>query len=379
MRNLSAEEKNLLYRLTVRTANLKKDENDPNKDVEFNFGSGTIIASSENCYVMTAGHCVDGMDKDHIKVEWCNGKDFVRLEVLEVVCCKFDENTGDDYALLRIDSPDSDIDYTQIIKRFDLAIEEDNYFMLAYPPNARKGRLFEVKANIDDFWNVAADVNYAQDDFKTLINGCSGAGILVYRHNRFYYVGMAVATRDQIGRFNDILVKNPGVFDGCLPDDTRDVDYFNTLRIWEDWTDNLNAEERRTIIRKLNIDWLDYLTRKAQVLFPRDYNRMVDMYIKYYVKGMRIITDMLQSNASFVSELNKVNDKFFNNMLETHKEDFDSSDGAYTDLKKIIDDVKASIAARFPEDKDGKIARDYALFRVAERLLNCQLDYRAQA
>ena len=379
MRTLSTTEKDLLYRLTVRTANLKKDENDPTKEVECNFGSGTIIASGENCYVMTAGHCVVGMDKEHAKVEWYNGKFFVRLEVLEVVCCKFNENTGDDYALLRIERPDSDIDYTQIIKRFDLAIEEDSYFMLAYPPNARDGRLFGVKANIGGYWNVTADVNYAQDDFKTLINGSSGAGIFVYRHNRFYYVGMAVATRDQIGRFNDVLVKNPGVFDGYLPDDTKDVNYFDTLKIWEDWSDNLNAEERRKIIRKLNINWLDYLTRKAKVLFPRDYNRMVDMYIKYYVKGMRIITEMLQSNASFVSELNRVNDKFFNKLLETHKEDFESSEGAYSDLEKITDDVKASIAARFPEDKDGVIAGDYALFRVAERLLKCHLDYKAQS
>lgn len=378
MRNLTAEEKKLLHRLTVRTANIKTDENDPNNEVEFNFGSGTIIASGDDCYVMTAGHCTVGMDKEHIKVEWYNGKDFVRLEVQEVVCCKYDESIGDDFSVLRIKSPDSDIDYAQIIKRFDLSIEEDNYFMLAYPPNARDGRLFEVKVNIGGYWNVAADVNYAQDDFKTLINGCSGAGIFIYRHNRFYYVGMAVATRDQIGRFNDVLVKNPGVFDDYLPEDTKDVNYFDTLKIWEDWSDDLNAEERRTIIRRLNIDWLDYLTRKAQVLFPRDYNRKVDMYIMYYVKGMKIITDMLQSNASFVSELNKVNDKFFKKLLETHKEDFDSSDSAYADLEKITNDVKTSVAARFPEDKEGMIAGDYALFRVAERLLNCHLDYKAQ-
>lgn len=378
MRELSTDEKNLLYKLTVRTANLKTDENNPDKEVEFNLGSGTIIASGEDFFVMTAGHCVNGMDKEHIKVEWFNGMSFVQLDVLDVVCCKFNEKTDEDFALLKIDSPRTEIDYTQIIKRFDLNITEDNYYMLAYPPNARDGRLFEVKANIGNYWNVVADVDYGHDDFKTLINGSSGAGIFVYRHNRFYYVGMAVATRDQIGRFNDVKVSSPTVFDGYLPDDTKDVNYFDTLKIWEDWSDNLNAEERRKIIRKLNIDWLDYLIRKAQVLFPHDYNRKVDMYIRYYVKGMKIIGEMLQSNASFVSELNKVNDKFFNRLIENHKEDFETSEGAYADLEKIIDDVQKSIAARFPEDKDGEIAKDYAMYRVAERLLNCNLDYRSQ-
>lgn len=378
MRNLSTEEKILLYKLTVRIAKLKKDENDSRREIEYNLGSGTIIASGGNCYVMTAGHCVDGMDEEHIVVEWLNGHAFFRLNVLEVVCCKFDANSGEDYAVLRIEKPCCAINYTQIIKRFDLAIEEDNYFMLAYPPNARDGRLFEVKANIGNYWNVVTDVNFAHDDFMSHINGCSGAGIFVYRHNRFYYVGMVVATRDCIGHFNDVQVTNPGVFDGYLPDDTKDVDYFNTLKIWEDWSDNLNAEERRILIRNLNIDWLDYLTRKAQVLFPQDYNKKVDMYIKYYVKGMKIITDMLQSNASFVSELNNVNDKFFNRLIENHKEEFETSEGAHADLDKIIGDVKISIANRFPEDKEGMIANDYALFRVAERLLNCDLDYRSQ-
>ena len=91
MRELSTDEKNLLYKLTVRTANLKADENNPDKEVEFNLGSGTIIASGKDLFVMTAGHCVNGMDKEHIKVEWFNGVKFVKLDVLNVICCKFNE------------------------------------------------------------------------------------------------------------------------------------------------------------------------------------------------------------------------------------------------------------------------------------------------
>ena len=143
MRNLSAVEKSLLYKLTVRTSKLKEDEQNPDKKIEYCLGSGTIIASGTDCFVMTAGHCVDGVDIEHIKVEWFNGRVFNRIAVREKVCCKYDETTGEDYAVIRIDSPTDEVDYTQIIKRFDLAIEEDNYFMLAYPPNARIGRLFE--------------------------------------------------------------------------------------------------------------------------------------------------------------------------------------------------------------------------------------------
>lgn len=374
MKRLTEEDMAILRMIAVRTANVKYDED--GKKTIFNLGSGTIIGSGENHYVMTAGHCVVGMDENNIMVECFNGSSFDEVKVRKVVCCKHNTATGDDYALLLIEKPDNGLDYCQIIKRFDLTIPEDSYIMLSYPPAARGGRTFDVKKNIGDYWEASLSVDYSHDDFKSVISGSSGAGIFVYRHNRFYYVGLAVATRDDVGRFNDIKVLKPGVFDGYMPEDTKDNDYFDTLKTWENWNDGLNAKERRDIVRGLDVDWLDYLTRKAQVLFPSDYEKKVDTYIKYYVKGMRIIAQMLESNPSFVNELNKLNDKYFEKLVETHKEDFESSDSAYEDLKGIINDVKAKVATRFPEDREDAIAQDYALYRVAERLLNCHLDYK---
>lgn len=376
MIKLSEEEKAKLYKFAVRTAIIKED--DKGRTMETNLGSGTIIGSGSNCYVLTAGHCIKGQDEKHIIVELYDGNSFVSLNVLKVIGCVYNSETGEDYALLLVKPPTTNVDYTQIIKRFDLSVPEDTYFMLSYPPAARDGRLFEVKNNVKGYWEVITEVNYSHDDFKDIINGSSGAGILVYRHDRFYYVGLVVATRDDIGRFNDIKVLKPNVFDGLIPDDTKDNDYFDTLKTWEDWNDELNAKERRDIVRKLNVEWLDFLTRKAQVLFPASYEKKVDAYIKYYIKGLRILSKMLESNPSFVNELNKVNDRYFEKLVETHKDDFDSSDSAYDDLKGIIDEVRTVIASRFPEDKDGLIAHDYAIYRVVERLLNCHLDYKTK-
>lgn len=376
MTRLTEEGKALLHMIAVRTANVKVDEKGGKKI--FNFGSGTIIGSGENYYVMTAGHCIYGMDKDHVMVECFNGCGFDEVKVRNIVCCKYDLATGDDYALLSIDKPNNGLDYCQLVKRFDLTIPEDSYVMLSYPPVARNGRIFDVKKNLEDYWEVSLSVDYSHDDFKNVINGSSGAGIFVYRHSRFYYVGLVVATRDEVGHFNDIKVLKPSMFDGYIPEETKDNDYFDTLKTWENWNDGLNAKERREIVRGLNVDWLDYLTRKAQVLFPSDYEKKVDVYIRYYVKGMRIIAQMLESNPSFVNELNKLNDKYFEKLVETHKEDFESSDCAFEDLKGIINEVKSKVAARFPEDKEDVIAENYALYRVAERLLNCHLDYKAR-
>lgn len=370
MMKLNEDEKTQFRKLTVRTANIGEDGR------LYNLGSGTIIGSGNNYYVLTAGHCVDGMDKNHIVIEWNNGIEFVPIEVKEIICCDYTHPAGTDYAVLRIEKPCDEVDYTIAIKRFDLTIPEESYFMLSYPPTARDGRFFDLNYNLDGYWEVSAEINYSQDDFKSAINGSSGAGIFVYRHKRYYFVGMAVATRDNVGRFNDIKALKPNVFDGIIPEDTKDNDYFDTLKTWEDWNDGHNAKERREIVRKLHVDWLDFLTRKAQVLFPSDFENKVDEYLKYYIKGMKIMSAMLVSNPAFVGELNKDNKRFFNRLVTIHKEDFDSSEGAYQDLQKIIDEVKKTVSRRFPEDRDDIIALDYALFRVTEKLLDCHLDYK---
>lgn len=369
MTKLAESEKELLNKLSVRTANLN------NEGKQYNEGSGTLLGSGDNCYVLTAGHCVDGVDVHHIVVEYYNGVTYVKTKVLDIIKCKYNEETGEDYAVLLVDRPDTDVDYTSVIKRFDLSIPEDDYIMLSYPPNARDGRVFEMKKNINGYWEVDVSVNYAIEDFKNAIEGSSGAGVVVYRHDRFYYVGLVTRTRDSAGVYNDIKTLSPSVFDGFIPSDTKDNNFFDTIKSWEDWYDNKNTLERRDKIRELNIHWLDYLTRKIQILYPINSEKKVDVYIKYYLKGMCIINKMLLSNASFVQELNKQNDKFFDRLLDTHKEDFESSEGAYQDLESIIAQVKKTVSFRFPEDKDDVIAHDYTYYRVAERLLNCTLDY----
>lgn len=370
MTKLSENEKELLKKLSVRTANL----NDEGK--QYNKGSGILLGSGNNYFVLTAGHCVYGVDEHHIVVEYHNGVAYVEIKVLDVIRCEYNQDTGEDYAVLLVDQPDTDVDYMSAIKLFDLSIPEDNYVMLSYPPNARDGRIFEVKKNINDYWEVQLSVNYAIEDFKNAIEGSSGAGIVVYRHNRFYYVGLVIRTRNSAGVYNDIKTLPPSVFDGIIPLDTKDNNFFDTMKSWEDWHDNKNAQERRDKIRELNVHWLDYLARKMQILYPTNSGKKVDIYIKYYLKGMEIINKMILSNASFVQELNKQNDKLFDKLIETHKEDFESSECAYQDLDSIIRQVKKSASACFPEDKDDVISHDYACYRIAERLLNCTLDYK---
>lgn len=369
MTKLSESEKELLKMLSVRTANLN------NEGKLYNEGSGTLFSSGNSYYVLTAGHCVYGVDEHHIIVEYYNGVTYVETKVLKTIICKYNKVTGEDYAVLLVDRPDTDVNYMSVIKRFNLIIPEDNYIMLSYPPNARDGRIFKVKKNINDYWEVDVPVNYAIEDFKNAIEGSSGAGVVVYRHNRFYYVGLVTRTRDDAGSYNDIMTLTPSVFDEFIPSDTKDNNFFDTMKSWEDWSDTKNIQEKRDNIRDMNILWLDYLTRKMQILYPTNSEKMVDGFIKHYLKGMEIINNILQSNASFVYELNKQNDKYFDRLIETHKEDFESSEGAYRDLEGIIRQVKESASNSFPEDKDDQIAHDYTYYRIAERLLNCNLDY----
>lgn len=200
MIKLSDNEKEILNKLSVRTAKLD------HQNKQYNIGTGTIFASNNNYYVLTAGHCVDGVDEQHIVVEYYNGSSYVNTKVLKIIICKYDKKTEEDFAVLLVDAPKTKVDYESLIKRFDLSIPEDTYIMLSYPPNARDGRIFELKKNIDNYWEVNVPVNYAIDDFRNAIKGSSGSGVVVYRHNRFYYVGLVIKTRDSAGIYNRVYV-----------------------------------------------------------------------------------------------------------------------------------------------------------------------------
>ena len=94
----------------------------------------------------------------------------------------------------------------------------------------------------------------------------------------------------------------------------------------------------------------------------------IDEYLK---------SNYIKENPNFVNELNKKDKRIFNRLVDNHKEDFDTSEGAYQDLLGIIKEVKSKVSASFSEDQDEIIALDYALYRVAEKLLNCHLDYKS--
>lgn len=111
MTKLSESEKELLNKLSVRTAKL----NDEGK--QCNEGSGTLFGSGDKCYVLTAGHCVDGVDEYHIVIEYYNGVTYLKTKVLEIIECKYNEATGEDYAVLLVDRPDTDVKYMSVIKR----------------------------------------------------------------------------------------------------------------------------------------------------------------------------------------------------------------------------------------------------------------------
>lgn len=112
MIKLSDNEKEILNKLSVRTAKLD------HQNKQYNIGTGTIFASNNNYYVLTAGHCVDGVDEQHIVVEYYNGSSYVNTKVLKIIICKYDKKTEEDFAVLLVDAPKTKVDYESLIKRF---------------------------------------------------------------------------------------------------------------------------------------------------------------------------------------------------------------------------------------------------------------------
>lgn len=80
MIKLSESEKDLLNKLSVRTAKLNSEYQ------QYDQGSGTLFASGDNCYVLTAGHCVNDVDEHHIVVEYYNGSIYVNTRYVVLLC-----------------------------------------------------------------------------------------------------------------------------------------------------------------------------------------------------------------------------------------------------------------------------------------------------
>lgn len=341
-------------------------------------GSGTIISSDSHYFVMTAAHCIgDGKEPYPISdiniYIHINNAD-INIGIFNII--GYDE--GDDYALLEIEKPITNFDHFHNVKCFvDKPIEKEEYYFYGYTKLHSEGRLYCTKQVSSNFWHIKDNPIDGQcENAQTLMRGNSGAGVFFERHGSFYFVGYLKGLRDENGSYSDLRVIDICVFNNLLPISTRQ---HITVELLTEWSKKEKEKVDKQLVddfRIENVTWMDNLIRKTNALYNDDTNERIDDFLDSYIKGGNIIKRMKDEDPRYFDELSKDDDVLFQRISKQHPKRFRDEFSAQDDLKQVRQELHQYADKHFPEDDATRtISNGYVEYRVAEKLLNCTLQY----
>lgn len=353
--------------------------------IELNGGSGTIISDGSNFYVMTAAHCINKSETEFfspkcIKVILFADKNPKEFKVLAIEK-KSEIKDSLDFALLVIENPNVEFDFVNGIKRCDETFEGETYFFYGYggPDEKSQGRKFNIVQNGKQNWHLVGDsINNQNIEAMKLMSGNSGAGVFFQKWGVLYYIGYVKKLLDTEGTFNDLVVFPSSRFDEVLPSSTKESNFFELVKKWSILDKKALDEETRNDYKTNNVEYYSNLERKMNVLYPHkdEAKYKIDNQLDNYIKGLKLNQD-LQKSPQIYEQL-KVQEK---NAFDDHMEDrttyYADSSSALSDFKAVKDKIKDATSMILSYDSNKSMLNSYANFSVAEKLLICSLDYKA--
>lgn len=347
-------------------------------------GSGTIISDGVGYYVMTAAHCISKSTTEfytpkEIQVTSYAKKDTTKIKVLEVDS-RSDINDNVDFALLKIEDPHISYDFYSSIKCCDDIIDGEQYFFYGYggPEEFANGRLFNLVRNGKDRWHLADDpINNQNKKALNLMEGNSGSGVFFQRLGIFYCVGYVKKLLDEEGTFNDVIVFPTSRFDNVLPSNTKEANLFKLVENWTKKESKILSEKLKSDYRTNNVQYLNNLERKINVLYPHqeEAKLKLDRQLEFYLEGLTLNIE-LQKSSKVYQILKQKEKEAFENFVEDRTSYFESNTTALNDMKSIKNSIREIARKVLPiQDNSSLVDNDYANYIIAEKLLNCSLDY----
>lgn len=346
-------------------------------------GSGTVVVNDGHFYVLTAGHCICyKTDEDYVLydeqeisiMQYSDSKETL-LPLQKIVIC---DNGEKDYAVLEIGKIEDGFDYVNKVKRARMIISNGTFLFVGYTKVASKGRFFTV-AKVGEHCLHLKDLQIDGQlcTGEELSSGCSGAGIFLYRHSRYYMLGYLTEIRDKTAAYSDFLWNDEDVFDSVLSVDSRDDITIDLIQEW----DKLDEESNKQVaIGKLNeehSEWMDNLNRKCSVLFPGEEKRKLSAFLNDYISGELRFMGLKNSNPTFDDELQKLLERGFEKKTNKMPTIYENSEFALQNLYKLQEFLIDLIKNEFPEDnKELDISNSYVDYQLAYRLLNCSLEFK---
>lgn len=346
-------------------------------------GSGTVVVDDGHFYVLTAGHCICyKTDEDYVLydeqeisiMQYLDSKETL-LPVQKIVIC---DNGEKDYAVLEIEKIEDGFDYVNKVKRARMIISNGTFLFVGYTKVASKGRFFTV-AKVGEHCLHLKDLQIDGQlcTGEELSSGCSGAGIFLYRHSRYYMLGYLTEIRDKTAAYSDFLWNDEDVFDSVLSVDSRDDITIDLIQKWDKLDEESN---KQVVIGKLNeehSEWMDNLNRKCSVLFPGEEKCKLSAFLNDYISGELRFMGLKNSNPTFDDELQKLLERGFEKKTKKMPTIYENSEFALQNLYKLEEFLIDLIKNEFPEDnKELDISNSYVDYQLAYRLLNCSLEFK---
>ena len=302
-------------------------------------GTGVILQSNNEFYVITVHHTIFGKNADYkTKIENLIVEDFTgsNISILNIESL----NT---LALLKIDNLNFELPKLVVL---DKAHYDKKYYLRGFPEAINGGNnshpFNDVTCDQRTTTSITLKINNMNDDSSAddaidNINGLSGSGVFFEQYNKLYIVGC----------INELL-NSSGVFNGAKANTLIDLyksnlfniefDEFKTI---EDITEQMKKDkikitqdELNNFKEKENINF-NHLNRKHETIFPQiDVFKKNKLRIEQYLNGEIVIDELTVIHTKFKDSWLHL----LENMLEYIESNYsDSIETKYIGQTRIIE------------------------------------------
>lgn len=354
-------------------------------DVDEEYGTGTLISNGEKFYVITAGHCVKKKSNDQpfspcdIEITSFAGNTPQQIRVKAPVT-RYDFTEEKDFAVLEIEKPEVEINLAENVKRCDTQLDEETYYFYGYSEPNEQGRLYTVRRTGKNQWHLRDDSITNQDlGAYQLMAGNSGAGVFFVKTGILYHIGYVKRMIDESGTQSDLIVYPTCCFDGVLPESTKESNLFELVEKWKELKRKEISDELMEYYKAHNQEFMGNLSRKMNVLYPnaKEAIEKERNQLSNFIRGLEL-TDEINKTSAIASTLREREKDLFEAFCEDRSEYVEDKE-ARDDMGKIKKQIK-ELADEVLDlhDRDKSVAQGYADYSIAEKLLECSLDYKKE-
>ena len=350
-----------------------------NIDDSIEIGTGVILQTNNEFYIITVHHTVFGKDSDYeTKIENLIVEDFNgdNIPVLNIESL----NT---LALLKIDSVNLELPRLLVL---DKAYYDKKYYLRGFPQAIDGGNnshpFNDVSCDQSTTTSITLKINNMNDDSSgedviENINGLSGSGVFFEQFNKLYIVGC----------INELL-NSSGVFNGAKSNTLIDLyksellniefDEFKTI---EDITEKIKKdkikitqEEFDNFKEKDNTNF-NHLNRKHETVFAQiEVFKRNKLRIEQYLNGEIVIDELTVIHSKFKDSWLHLLEDMLEYIELNYSDIIETKYVGQTRIIELLSYIKESINSEFEFINNSLLAK-LSGYVISKWLLDCNINF----